>query len=293
MKLLITGGKGQLGWELCRALESGRTALGTVPEALRNCTWRAVDVDELDITDARAVLQFVREFVPDAVINCAAMTNVDGCETNELTAFRVNAVGVRNLAAACDAVGARFLHVSTDYVFDGTGHTPHREWDVCAPNTVYGRSKYLGEQYALHFCRKAFVVRTAWLYGAGGNNFVKTMQRLGREKDRISVVCDQRGNPTYAGDLAHHLLKLCVTEEYGIYHCTGEGECSWYEFACEIMHLSDLACEVNPCTTAEYPSKTPRPAYSALENLALAATVGNEMRDWKEALTAYITETNV
>lgn len=291
MKLLITGGKGQLGWELCRALESGGTPLGKIPQELSGCVLRAVDVDELDITDAAATAAYIADFMPDAVINCAAMTNVDGCETDALTAFKVNAVGVRSLAAACEAVGAKLVHVSTDYVFDGNGTTPYREWDACAPNTVYGKSKRLGEEYALAYCSRSFVVRTSWLYGAGGKNFVKTMQRLGAERDSVTVVSDQRGNPTYAGDLAHHLLKLAVSEEYGLYHCTGEGECSWYEFACEIMRLSGLSCEVRPCTSAEYPSKTPRPAYSSLENLALAATVGNEMRDWREALTEYITLT--
>lgn len=288
MKILITGGNGQLGREINQALTQKKTSIGPLPDVYKECEWLSVDVDTLDITDTVATRETVEAFRPDVVINCAAMTNVDGCETDAETAFRINAVGVRSLAAACESIDTKFLHVSTDYVFDGQGSTPYREWDPCAPNTVYGKSKRLGEEYAFSACTRTFVVRTAWLYGAGGNNFVKTMQRLGAQRDTVTVVNDQRGNPTFAGDLAHHLLKLAATEEYGLYHCTGEGECSWYEFASEIMRLSGLSCTVLPCTTAEYPSKTPRPAYSSLENLALSVTVGNEMRDWRVALKEYI-----
>lgn len=290
MKILITGGKGQLAWELKKALDTRKTSIGSLPEALCDCEYKAVDVDELDITDKKAVLNCVADCRPDILINCAAMTNVDGCEDNEKAAMLINAEGVRNLAEACESVGAKFIHISTDYVFSGDSATPRVETDECAPRTVYGKSKYEGERSALSSCKKTFVIRTSWLYGAGGNNFVKTMQRLGREKEKISVVCDQLGNPTYAGDLAHHILKVCVTENYGIYHCTGEGICSWYEFAKEIMRLSKLNCEVLPCTSEEYPSKTPRPKYSALENAMLKNTVGNEMRDWKTALKEYISE---
>ena len=288
MKLLITGSKGQLGNELLTILKDGRAEIGAIDEAYKNAQVIGVDVDELDITDAAAVTAMVEKERPDAIINCAAMTNVDGCETMFDVAMKVNAIGPRNLANAARKFGAKLLHVSTDYVFAGNGTAPYCEWDPCAPNTVYGKSKRLGEEYVLSFCPTSFVVRTAWLYGYVGNNFVKTMLRLGAQRDTLTVVADQRGNPTSANDLAYHLLKLALTEEYGVYHCTNEGECSWYDFACRIMEKGGRDCKVSPCTSAEYPSKTPRPAYSSLNNLSLACTVGNEMRPWEEALDMYL-----
>lgn len=288
MKLLITGSYGQLGNELTRILREGRAEIGTISEAYHGCEVVAVDYDTLDITDSAAVQSFVQKHQPDVLINCAAMTNVDQCETDFETAMKVNAIGPRNLARAAREVGAKLIHVSTDYVFSGTEETPRCEWDLCAPNTVYGKSKLLGERYALEQCPNTFVVRTAWLYGYVGKNFVKTMLRLGKEKEQVTVVNDQHGNPTSANDLAYHLLALALTEEYGIYHCTNEGECTWYEFASRIMEKAGLSCKVVPCTTQEYPSKTPRPAYSSLNNLMLSCTVGNQMRSWENAIDMYL-----
>ncbi|MGN0661479.1 MAG: dTDP-4-dehydrorhamnose reductase [Oscillospiraceae bacterium] len=287
MNIIITGSKGQLGNQLCSIIKNGSSQLGEIPSEYKNCTVTAVDVDELDITDSAAVNEFIGRVKPDIVINCAAMTNVNGCEEMLETAMKVNAIGPRNLAAACEKAGAKLVHVSTDYVFGGTGNVPYTEWDVCAPQSVYGKSKLLGESYVKEQCKKYFIVRTAWLYGDVGGNFVRTMIKLGTAKDEITVVNDQRGNPTYAEDLAHHILKLAVTDEYGIYHCTGEGECSWYDFAVEIMKDFGIDCKVKPCTTEEYPTPAKRPEYSSLRNLMLECTVGNEMRDWKEALLAY------
>lgn len=288
MKLLITGSYGQLGNELTRILREGRAEISTISEAYHGCEVVAVDYDTLDITDSAAVQSFVQKHQPDVLINCAAMTNVDQCETDFETAMKVNAIGPRNLARAAREVGAKLIHVSTDYVFSGTEETPRCEWDLCAPNTVYGKSKLLGERYALEQCPNTFVVRTAWLYGYVGKNFVKTMLRLGKEKEQVTVVNDQHGNPTSANDLAYHLLALALTEEYGIYHCTNEGECTWYEFASRIMEKAGLSCKVVPCTTQEYPSKTPRPAYSSLNNLMLSCTVGNQMRSWEDAIDMYL-----
>lgn len=288
MKFLITGCNGQLGNELTAMLSSGKSEIGSIPEQCKGAAVTAVDVEDLDITDTDAVIKFVADDKPDVIINCAAMTNVDGCETNQKVAYSVNADGVRNLAVAAENIGAKFINVSTDYVFAGNGDTPYCEWDATAPNTVYGKSKLLGENYALHFCRRTFIVRTAWLYGYIGKNFVKTIRRIAREHDKITVVGDQFGNPTNANDLAHHLLKLAVTEKYGIYHCTGMGECSWFDFATEIVALSGINCEVVSVTTEEYGNKTPRPAYSSLNKMALDCAVGNEMRDWKPALKQYI-----
>ena len=290
MKILITGANGQLGNEIRSIIEGGKSEIGTIPKEYEGCEIVATDVAELDITNTAEVLNFVKEQRPEVIFNCAAMTNVDGCETAFEVAFKINAIGVRNLGLAAESIGAKFVHVSTDYVFAGDGTRPYVEWDLTNPQSIYGKSKRLGEEYALTFCKKTFVVRTSWLYGYVGKNFVKTMRMLGRTKDEIKVVNDQRGNPTNANDLAHHLLKLGVTEEYGIYHCTGEGECTWYDFATKIMEYSNLSCKVNPCTSDEFPSPTKRPAFSSLENLALKCTVGNEMRNWEEALKEYISK---
>ncbi len=290
MKILITGANGQLGNEIQSIISKGKSEIGAMPKEYEACQIIATDVDELDITNTAEVLKFVKENKPDIIFNCAAMTNVDGCETAFETAFKINAIGVRNLSSAAESIGAKFIHVSTDYVFAGDSPKPYVEWDLTNPQSIYGKSKRLGEEYALSFCKKTFVVRTSWLYGYVGKNFVKTMRNLGKTKDEIKVVNDQRGNPTNANDLAHHLLKLGVTEEYGIYHCTGEGECTWYDFAKKIMEYSNLSCKVNPCTSEEFPSPTKRPAFSSLENLALKCTVGNEMRNWEEALKEYISK---
>lgn len=290
MKIMITGCKGQLGNELQSILKSLKSEIGDIPGEYKNAEVSAVDVDTLDITDYLSVKEFVLNENPDIIFNCAAMTNVDGCETMLETAYKVNAAGVRNLAMAAKLVNAKFVHISTDYVFAGNGKKPYKEWDMIDPQSVYGASKALGEKYALAFNDKTFIVRTSWLYGYIGKNFVKTVRRVLREKGSITVVNDQRGNPTNANDLAHHLLLLGVTEEYGIYHCTGEGECSWYEFASEIAKLSGFEGKVMPCTSEEYKSPTKRPEYSSLENLALKCSVGNYMRDWKTALNEYISK---
>lgn len=293
MKILITGAKGQLGTELKKQLTCGYSEIGEIPSALKNAEVLYTDVEELDITNQQQVKQFILQHKPDVIISSAAFTNVDGCETSTDAAFQVNAIGPRNLAMAAEQVGAKLIHVSTDYVFSGqeNGRIPLDESYLPNPVSAYGRTKLLGEQYALQFCSKTFVVRTAWLYSYTGKNFVFTMINAGKKLGKLTVVNDQLGNPTNAVDLAHHLLKLAVTEEYGIYHCTGEGVCSWYDFACEIIRLSGVNAEVSPCTSQEYAEKNPaaarRPAWSALENRMLRCTVGNEMRHWQEALKVF------
>ena len=288
MKILITGCNGQLGNELTSILKSGKSEIGEIPACYLDALVIGVDVDSLDITDFDAVKSFVSSEKPDVIINSAAMTNVDGCETMQDIAYKVNAAGVRNLAVAAESVGAKFVHVSTDYVFKGDGEIPYTEWDKTDPQSVYGLSKALGEKYAFSFSKKSFIVRTSWLYGYIGKNFVKTVRRVMRERGAMRVVNDQRGNPTNANDLAHHILKLAATDEYGIYHCTGKGECTWYEFAKEIVKLSNISGEVAPCTSEEYPSPVKRPKFSSLSHLALDCAVGDEMRDWKVALNEYI-----
>ena len=291
MKILITGCNGQLGTELQAQLRRGESELGPIPDRLKNATVLPVDVDQLDITDRAEVVNFVRRHQPDTIINCAAFTNVDGCETSKDAAFKVNALGPRNLAIAADKINARLIHVSTDYVFSGEGDTPLEECDLPAPRSAYGTTKLLGEQYVQQFCRRHFIVRTAWLYGYNGKNFVKTMINAGKKFGKLTVVNDQLGNPTNAVDLAHHILKLAVSHEYGTYHCTGNGICSWYDFAAEIIRLAGVEATVAPCTTAEYaaahPESASRPAWSALDNRMLRCTVGDEMRPWQQALAAY------
>ena len=288
MKILITGAKGQLGTEIAKCFERGYTELGT-PDVLKDKNeLRLIDIDELDISDVTAVTELVSKEKYDAIINCAAYTNVNKCETEKTLAFKANALGPRNLAMAAERVGAKLIHISTDYVFAGNGTEPYVEWDICDPQSVYGKTKYLGEEYVKQFSTKYFIVRTAWLYGYYGGNFVKTMRKIATEKGACKVVCDQRGNPTNAADLAHHVLKLLTTEEYGVYHGTGEGECSWFEFTEKIVEYSKINATVSPCTTEEFPTPAKRPAYSSLENKMFEATVGNEFRPWQEALLCFI-----
>lgn len=282
MKLLITGANGQLGNELYSIISTSNSEIGKIDT--QNLDADYVDVDRLDISDLEAVLKFTSENHYDAIINCAAYTDVNGCETNVDTAMKVNAFGPRNLAIAAEKHNIKFLHVSTDYVFEGNGTKPYVEWDVCAPQSVYGLSKHLGECYVKDFCSKYFIVRTSWLYGSVGNNFVRSIIRNAKKLGSLKVVNDQRGNPTNANDLAFHILNLILTDEYGIYHCTGSGECSWYDFACEIVRLANIECTVNPCTTEEYPTPAKRPAYSSLDNAALRCIGLDKMRDWKDAL---------
>lgn len=288
MKILITGSKGQLGNELKDIINKGYSEIGKVSEDIKNSQFFDFDVDKLDITDLKSVKNVLSTIKPDVVINCAAATNVDGCESDEDFAFKVNSLGPRNLAMICDEMGAKLVQVSTDYVFSGIGEKPLTEYDLTAPYSVYGKTKLLGENYVREFCSKYYIVRTAWLYGYVGHNFVYTMRRLGKEKECINVVNDQIGNPTHANDLAYHILKLIETDEYGIYHCTGKGECSWYDFAKMIIELSGEKCIVNSCTSEKYKTPAKRPEYSSLDNMMLRNTVGDEMRNWQDAIKSFI-----
>ena len=292
MKILITGSNGQLGNELQKIVATGKAEIGAVSEEIKNAEVFAMDVDTLDITNLEQVKKVLNEVKPDVVINCAAATNVDGCEANQDLAFKINSLGPRNLAMVAEELGAKIVQVSTDYVFSGVGEAPLKECDLVAPVSVYGKTKLLGEEFVRDFSTKYYIVRTAWLYGYVGHNFVYTMMKLGKDRDTLNVVNDQLGNPTHANDLAYHILKLIQTEEYGVYHCTGKGECSWYDFASEIMKLSGRNCTVNPCTSEEYKSMYPnsadRPAYSSLDNMMLRCTIGDEMRDWKDALKTFM-----
>ena len=294
MKVLVTGERGQLGNELRRCFDTMRAEIGPVPGVYKDAKVDYVDYQVLDISDADAVDAWYAEHGPyDLTINCAAITNVDGCEVNHDAAFKANALGPRNLAQAAEKTGARLVHVSTDYVFSGreNGGIAQDEATIPGPISAYGSTKLMGEKYVEQFCHRHFIVRTAWLYSYYGKNFVKTIVNAGRKFGKLEVVNDQCGNPTNAVDLAHELLQLCVTHEYGLYHCTGEGICSWYDFASEIIRLSGVDASVAPCTSEEYKAKHPesadRPKWSALDNRMLRCTVGNDVRDWKEALACF------
>ncbi|MCI8402122.1 MAG: dTDP-4-dehydrorhamnose reductase [Lachnospiraceae bacterium] len=293
MKILITGCKGQLGTEIVKQIKLGYSEIGELPEAVKRAQVTAVDLPEVDISKLQPTLDFIAKCSPDVVINCAAFTNVDGCETNKDMAFAANAAGPRNLAMACERTGAKLIHVSTDYVFSGreNGGVALDEADVPGPISAYGTTKLLGEQYVRQFCSRFFIVRTAWLYSYYGKNFVKTMYNAGKKTGKLTVVNDQLGNPTNAVDLAHVILQLAATEEYGLYHCTGEGICSWYDFTVAIMKEAGIEAVVEPCSSAQYKEKNPqaadRPAWSALDNRMLRTTVGNPVRPWQEALQAF------
>lgn len=293
MKILITGGNGQLGSQIYEILKTGTSELGSVSSVYKDSEVIAADVDKLDITCINSVRSFLNEFKPDIVINSAAYTNVDGCEENSELAFKVNSIGSRNLAVVCEEIKAKLIHISTDYVFTGDGNKPYKEYDIPCPISVYGKTKLMGEEYMKSFCSRYFIVRTAWLYGYNGKNFVKTIIKAAKEKGSLEVVDDQRGNPTNAEDLAYHILKLALTEEYGIYHCTGTGECSWYDFACKIVEYSGINCEVKPITSEKLTRAAKRPSYSSLDNMMLRCTVGDEMRQWEEALKIFIDKVSI
>lgn len=277
-KLLVTGCNGQLGRAVAKLYE------GNAEVELVN-----TDVAELDITNLEQTLEFVEKVKPYAIINCAAHTGVDACETDVENAYKINALGPRNLSIAASKVGAKMVQISTDYVFSGDANKPYTEFDEPAPQGVYGKSKLEGELFVKQFADKFFIIRTAWLYG-DGKNFVKTMLRLAETNDKVRVVSDQYGSPTSTKELAKIIDKLLWTENYGTYHGTCEGSCSWADFAKEIFRLAGKNTEVDYITTAEYPTPAKRPAYSVLEKFMLKLTVGYKPADWHDAIAEYIAE---
>ena len=234
--ILVTGAFGQLGSEFVEVLKTKKSELGTLDEAYENFDVVGFGHSDLDISNQIAVFETIEKIKPSVVINCAAYTDVDGCESNRDLAFKINALGPRNLAIACEKIGSKLVQISTDYVFYGDGNEPKIECNFLNPQSIYGSSKALGERYVAWFCKKWFIVRTSWLYGKNGKNFVKTIAKLAKEKGYLKVVDDQIGNPTNVCDVVFNVLKLVLTNFYGIYHCTGNGECSWFDFACEIKY---------------------------------------------------------
>lgn len=290
MKILILGSKGQLGSELQRQLNTTESSLGKIPKEYIAADVLAIDIDTVDISNREQISEYISKNRFDIIFNCAAYTDVDACETNVELAYKVNAFAPGYIAEAAKGVGSRLIHISTDYVFRGSDPIPRNEKDETAPVTVYGKSKLDGENAVINAGADAIIVRTAWLYGLVGRNFVKTIMKIAREKGVLKVVNDQIGNPTSATDLAYHLLRLAVTEYTGIFHCTNNGICSWYEFACEIVKEAQINAEVTPCTTKEFPREAPRPGYSALDNMRLRQTLGDDMRLWNQAIKEYIYE---
>lgn len=292
MNIMITGVSGQLGAELKHILSCGRAEIGTISSAYDDAVLFCPTSTELDISNEEKVREYFADHEIDLVINCAGYTNVDACETDEDAAYAVNALGPEYLARAAEKVQAKMVHVSTDYVFSGTAARPRVESDQVKPLSAYGRTKLAGEQAVQKNCTRFFIVRTAWLYGYNGKNFVKTMLSLGENHDKVSVVADQIGNPTSANDLAYVILKLALTDGYGVYHVTNEGECAWSEFAAAIMKGAHLSCMVEPVSSAQWkqinPAAADRPAFSSLKNKGLEDTIGNEMRPWRQALDSYL-----
>jgi dTDP-4-dehydrorhamnose reductase len=275
MRLLVTGAGGMLGHRVC----SRAAALGHEVVACGRA--------ELDVTDAGACLSAVEDAEPEAIVNCAAWTDVDGAESHVEAAMAVNAGGAGNVARAAAATGARIVQVSTDYVFNGAKDEPWLESDPVDPQSAYGLSKLRGEEQVADATPRHTIARTAWLFGAGGPNFVDTMLRLGAERDEVSVVTDQIGSPTWTGHLADALIELAEREEFGVHHVAGRGSCSWNELALEIFDRAGVSCRVLPTTSEAFRRPAPRPAYSVL---------GTERRDpillppWQEGLAAHLAE---
>ena len=284
-KILVTGCNGQLGRAIRREYEKDEVMLVNTDVA------ESEGVHALDITKIDQVMSLVLAEKPDVIINCAAHTNVDACETQWDLAYQINAIGPRNLSIAANAVDAKMIHISTDYVFEGNGTKPYTEFDAPNPVSAYGKTKLEGEKFVKEFAKKHFILRTAWLYGEG-KNFVKTMLRLSETHDEVSVVCDQLGTPTSALELAKLIHHLEPTENYGVFHATCEGDTNWADFTEEIFRLTGKTTKVNHVTSEQYaqmnPASAKRPAYSILEDYMLKLTDDYRMAEWHEALEVYL-----
>lgn len=279
MRVLVTGVKGQLGFDVVRELEKrGHAAIGT-------------DVDNMDITDAAAVYQVIADTKPDAVIHCAAYTAVDAAEDNVDLCRRINAAGTEHIARTCKEFDIKMLYISTDYVFDGEGTHFWQPDDARSPLNIYGQTKYEGELAVESLLEKYYIVRIAWVFGLNGKNFIKTMLSLGKTRDHLTVVNDQIGSPTYTYDLAKLLVDMIETDKYGRYHATNEGICSWYDFACEIFKQAGYDhITVTPVSASEYPAKAKRPSNSRMSKDKLTENGFAKLPTWQDALSRYLQE---
>lgn len=276
MKVLVTGVKGQLGFDVVNQLEKHHI------EAM------GVDIEEMDITDAHQVEEVIMKSAPDAVIHCAAYTAVDAAEDNVEICRKVNAQGTENIARVCGKMNIKMMYISTDYVFNGQGSRPWEPDDEREPLNVYGQTKYEGELAVENYVKKFFTVRIAWVFGVNGKNFIKTMLNLGKTHDQLTVVNDQTGSPTYTYDLARLLVEMIQTEKYGRYHATNEGICTWYEFACEIFRQAGMNVEVLPVSSDQYPAKAKRPENSRMDKRKLAENGFQPLPKWQDALKRYL-----
>lgn len=277
MKVLVTGVKGQLGYDIVKECEK------------RNIEAIGVDIDEMDITNAIQVQEVITNAKVDAVIHCAAWTAVDKAEDEIDLCRKVNKDGTENIVNVCKNLDIPMMYFSTDYVFNGQGKEPWKEYDKREPLNIYGQTKYEGE-LAVESYKKHFIVRISWVFGLNGNNFIKTMLRLGKERGEISVVNDQIGSPTYTKDLAVLCVDMIQTEKYGKYHVTNEGSCSWYEFVCEIFKQANLEVKVNPVDSNAFPVKATRPKNSRMSKEQLDKNNFNRLPTWEDALSRYLEE---
>ena len=281
MKILVTGVKGQLGYDVMKVLAERKI------EAI------GADIEEFDITDLDATRSFITKHRPDAVIHCSAYTAVDKAEENKDLCRKVNAEGPRNIATVCKEIDAKMVYISTDYVFPGTGERFYEVDDPTGPLSEYGKTKLDGELAVKELLTRYFIVRISWVFGVNGNNFVKTMLRLGKERSEINVVCDQIGSPTYTADLAPLLCDMVVTDKYGTYHATNEGVCSWAEFTQEIFRLAEYNTKVNPIPSSQYPTKAVRPLNSRMSKSELDRQEFKRLPKWKDAVKRYLVLINI
>lgn len=276
MKVLVTGVKGQLGYDVVKDLEKrGHQPIG-------------VDRDEMDLMDNEAIRTFIMNLKPEAIIHCAAYTAVDKAEEEVETCYQINAESVKVISECAKELDVKLIYISTDYVFDGTKEGEYVETDLPNPINVYGASKLKGEQYVQTLLEKYYIVRISWVFGVNGNNFIKTMRRLGSERDELNIINDQVGSPTYTADLAPLLVDMMETDKYGIYHVTNEETCSWYEFANEIFKQSRIEVKTNPITTDQYPTAAKRPMNSRMGKAKLKANGFNLLPTWQQALAHYL-----
>lgn len=276
MKILVTGYTGQLGYDVVhQGLQQNLNMVG-------------IGSQDLDITNKKAVFQYVKKLKPDAIIHCAAYTAVDKAEDDKNTSQDVNVNGTNNLAEVAKEINAKFMYISTDYVFSGEGQTPFKETDETSPIGHYGRTKLEGEEVVKQLLNKWFIIRISWVFGINGNNFVKTMLRLGETRDELNVVGDQFGSPTYTTDVAKLLIEMINTDKYGVYHASNEGFCSWADFAQEIFRQANIKVKVNPISTEEYPTRAARPKNSRMSKQKLVDSGFNPLPRWQDAVERYL-----
>jgi dTDP-4-dehydrorhamnose reductase len=279
LRVLVTGACGMLGTDVCRTLAEKHQVVATDVQG---------DCERLDITDFAQTMNVVEKHKPELVVHCAAYTDVDGCERDPERAYRLNICGTWNVAAACEQSNAAILHISTDFVFDGEKDGDYDEFDEPRPLSHYGRSKWASEQIVWDIGRKHYIVRTAWLYGENGKNFVSTILRAASEGKELKVVADQVGSPTYTKDLAEFIASVVGSPLYGLYHVTNKGSCSWYELAAKVVEFAGIEAKITPIASSEWPTPTKRPKRSVLRHLSLEMQGRDNLRPWEEALLEFV-----